>query len=88
MSEQTQLAPKVASGEVRKQNTPNDAPKNRKEILEMLMYEELARARIRDLEEALSGQRAPARGARWLDRWQGRKPRHSGSSTRSSSKSA
>lgn len=69
-------------------STPNDAPKNVKEILEMLMYEELARARIRDLEEALGGHRTPAQGVRRFGRWQGRKPRHSRDSARSSLKDA
>lgn len=65
---------------------PNAAPKTSKEILEMLMYEELTRARIRDMEEAIEGQRSPSRGARRLNWWPVRKSRHSERRSRRSSK--
>ncbi|GAB3474472.1 hypothetical protein [Amycolatopsis cihanbeyliensis] len=39
--------------------TPSAAPNMFKEIPEMLLYEELARARIRDVEEAVRGHRTP-----------------------------
>ncbi|SFB61487.1 hypothetical protein SAMN05216266_12816 [Amycolatopsis marina] len=74
----------AGSAAERMPSTPNDAPKNVKEILEMLMYEELARARIRDLEEALGGHLNPTQGVRRFGRWQGRKPRRNRASARSS----
>ncbi|WP_158886424.1 hypothetical protein [Amycolatopsis anabasis] len=68
----------VAPVTTRKHNAtlgrPSAAPTMIKEITEMLIYEELARARIRELEEAIHTQRARVgaraghRIARWITR--------------------
>jgi hypothetical protein len=88
MSQPVRSAADVVSSAGRMPLTPTAAPKTFKEILEMLMYEELTRARIRDMEEAIEGQRSPSRGARRLAWWPMRKPRHSEHRSRRSSKIA
>ncbi|WP_216214485.1 hypothetical protein [Amycolatopsis aidingensis] len=48
--------------------TPTAAPNMFKEIPQMLLYEELARARIRDVEAAVRGHRVPP-SRRFAGRW-------------------
>lgn len=62
---------------------PNTTPAKAKEITEMLLYEELTRARIRDLEDSVRGERGwrfarPSHRRTWVARWASRQPRQRG----------